>query len=186
LGAGVTQRTLARAAGLSQSQNSRTERAQRRHVGLDELARHAAALGLRLSVKVYPEGRPVRDAAQLRLLQRLRGELGGRFRWRTEVPVAGTGDDRAWDAVLDGSGSVGIDAETRLRDVQAVQRRCEFKWRDGSVDRLVLVVADTRHNRAVLREHRVALHSTFPGDTAEVMAALRRGRVPVRNGVVVL
>jgi transcriptional regulator with XRE-family HTH domain len=186
LGAGLAQQTVARAAGLSQSQVSRTERVERTNVGLDELARHAAAVGLRLSVKTYPGGPPVRDAAQLRLLRRLRQELAARFRWRSEVPVGTTGDDRAWDVVLDGAGSVGIDAETKLRDVQALQRRCELKWRDGSVDRLVLVVAGTRHNRAVLREHRVALRSTFPADTAEVMAALRRGRLPDRNGIVLL
>jgi transcriptional regulator with XRE-family HTH domain len=186
LGAGLSQLSVARAAGLSQSRVSRTERVERSNVGVDELARHAAVLGLRLSVKTYPGGSPVRDAAQLRLLGRLRAELGGRFRWRSEVPVGGTGDERAWDVVLDGAGSVGIDAETKLRDVQALQRRCELKWRDGDVDRLVLVVAGTRHNRAVLREHRAALHSTLPADTAEVMAALRRGRLPERNGIVLL
>lgn len=50
----------------------------------------------------------------------------------------------------------------------------------------MLLVAATRHNRIVLREHRAALASTFPADTAEIMAALRRGHLPPRNGVVVL
>ena len=100
--------------------------------------------------------------------------------------VAGPGDMRAWDLVIDGPGTVGIDAETRLRDIQATQRRCEMKWRDSGLDRVVLLVAATRHNRRVLREHRGALGSTFPADTAEILGELRRGRVPARNGIVVI
>jgi transcriptional regulator with XRE-family HTH domain len=186
LAAGLTQKAVARAAGLSQPQVSRTERSERPNVGLDELARHASALGLRLSVKTYPVGSAVRDAGQLRLIERLRPEIGKPFRWRTEVLVGGPGDYRAWDVRLDGLGSVGIDVETRLRDIQAVQRRSEAKWRDSGVDRVVLVVAGTRGNRAIVREHRGALFSTFPADTREVLAALREGRLPERNGIILL
>jgi hypothetical protein len=113
------------------------------------------------------------------------------LRWRTEVLIGGQGDLRAWDAVVDVPGAIGasarigVDAETRLRDVQAVQRRCEAKWRDSGVDRIVLLVADTTHDRSVLREHRLALSSTLPADTGEVMRALRRGELPPRNGIVV-
>jgi transcriptional regulator with XRE-family HTH domain len=185
LAAGVSQDHVARVAGLSQSKNSRIERAQRTSARVDGLAQHCAALGLRLSVKAYPEGEAVRDAGQLRLLQRFREELDGRFGWRSEVPVVGVGDPRAWDVVLDGPGTIGIDAETRLRDIQAIQRRSELKWRDGGLDRLVLLIAATRHNRVVVREHRAALASTFPADTAEVLAALRCGLLPPRNGIVV-
>jgi hypothetical protein len=181
----VSQDHVARVAGLNQSKISRIERAQQSSVRIDELAQHCAALGLRLSLKAYPEGGAVRDAGQLRLLRRFREELEGRFGWHSEVPVAGVGDPRAWDVVLDGPGTIGIDAETRLRDVQAVQRRSELKSRDGCLDRMVLLIAATRHNRIVVREHRAALVSTFPADTAEVMAALRRGLLPPRNGIVV-
>jgi transcriptional regulator with XRE-family HTH domain len=186
LSAGLTQKAVARAAGLSQPQVSRTERLERPNVGVDELARHAAALGLRLGFRAFPEGSPVRDAGQLRMIGRLRGQVGEPFRIRTEVLISGPGDFRAWDVRLDGPGSVGIDVETRLRDIQAVQRRCEAKWRDSGVDRVVLVVAGTRGNRAIVREHRSALCSTFPADTAQVLASLRAGRLPERNGIVLL
>jgi transcriptional regulator with XRE-family HTH domain len=185
LAAGVSQDHVARMAGLGQSKISRIERAQRTSARVDELAQLCAALGLRLTLRVYPDGAAVRDAGQLRLLHRFRGELDVKFGWRSEVPVVGVGDSRAWDVVLDGPGTIGIDAETRLRDVQAVQRRSELKWRDGGLDRLVLLVAATRHNRIVVRENRAALASTFPADTAEVMAALRRGMLPPRNRIVV-
>ena len=184
--AGVSQRHVARTAGLSQSHVSRTERALRDPPRLDELARHAAALGLRMSVKLYPEGSPVRDAGQLRVLGRLRKEVPPEIPSRTEVPVGGYADLRAWDMVIYADLQVAIDAETRLHDVQAIQRRGETKLRDSEADRMVLVVADTVHNRRVLREHRVALASTFPLDTAEVMAVLRQGKAPAQNGIVVL
>jgi hypothetical protein len=106
--------------------------------------------------------------------------------WRSEVPVGGYGDLRAWDVVLDVGMLVAVDAETRLHDMQALQRRCETKLRDSGLGRLVLLVAATPHNRAVLRDHRIALASTFPLDTGEVMRALRAGTAPARNGVVVL
>ena len=185
LSAGVSQDHVARVAGLNQSRISRVERGQLVSA-LDGLARHCAALGLRLNVRVFPEGDAVRDAGQLRLLGRFRDALKGRFGWATEVPVSGSADPRAWDVVLSGPGTIGIDAETRLHDVQSVQRRCELKWRDSGLDRVVLLVAATSHNRAVIREHREALRSTFQADTAEVMSALRRGLLPTRNGIVLL
>jgi hypothetical protein len=171
---------------LSQARLSRLELAVDTPARVDELAVVCAVLGLRLSLKAYPDGHAVRDAAQLGVIARLRPRVPPVFRWRTEVPIGGTGDLRAWDVQLDGPGSVGIDAETRLSDVQALQRRSELKQRDSGVDVMVLLVARSRHNAAVLRTHRAALASTFPAATYEVMSALRAGRVPSRNGIVVL
>jgi len=138
------------------------------------------------SARAYPEGSPARDAAQLRLLARFRPRVGLQFTWRTEVLVGGYRDLRAWDVRLDGPASVGIDAETRLHDLQAVQRRIETKWRDSGVDRVILLVARSRHNAEILRLHRDALASTLPADTRETMLALQAGRVPRRNGLVVI
>jgi transcriptional regulator with XRE-family HTH domain len=117
LSAGVSQEQVAQASGLRQSRVSRTERIDGPAPRLDELARHCAVLGLRLSLRMYPEASSVRDAGQLRLLERLRVLVASEFRWRTEVLVAGRGDLRAWDAYLDGPAEVAIDAETRLHDV---------------------------------------------------------------------
>ena len=186
LAAGLSQRHVAQAAGLNQSRVSRTERVQRVSPRIDELAAHCAVLGLQLSLKAYPDGSPVRDIAQLRLIERFRPRVGVGFRWRREVLIGGAGDLRAWDVRLDGPGSIGIDAETRLHDIQALQRRIEAKWRDSGVDRVVLLVASTRHDRRVLSEHREALRSTFPADTPEIVASLRQGRLPGSNGIVVL
>ena len=105
---------------------------------------------------------------------------------RTEVPVGGRGDLRAWDVVLDGPIQIAIDAETRLHDIQALQRRLELKRRDSRVSRVILLVAATRHNRSVLREHREALSSTLPLDSPSVLEALREGRAPEASGILVL
>lgn len=150
------------------------------------MARHSAVLGLRLTVKAYPEGSPIRDAGQLRLLERFRARIGDGWAWRSEVPIGGFGDLRAWDVELERGGRVGVDAETRLHDIQALQRRCETKLRDSIAQRLVLLVAATSHNRAALRQYRGALTSTFPLDTAQVMSALDHGELPAANGIVVL
>jgi transcriptional regulator with XRE-family HTH domain len=186
LAAGVSQRHVAGAAGSSQSHVSRVELAQAAGTLLDELACHCAALGLRLDLRTFPVGSPVRDAGQLRLIERLRAGVSAEFGWATEVLVGPPGDYRAWDVHLTGPGTVGIDAETRLSDIQALQRRIESKARASGVDRVVLLVAGTHHNRRVLRDHRETLRSTVPADTAEVMAALRAGRLPARSGIVVL
>jgi len=186
LSAGLSQRRVAQVAGLSQTRVSRIEQALEAPARIDELAAVCATLGLRLSIKTFPEAQPVRDSAQLALLERFRVRIGSGFTWRSEAPVGGFGDLRAWDVQLDGPGSVGIDAETRLHDVQALQRRIETKWRDSGVQRVVLLVSRTHHNTAVLKAHRRALASTCPAGTIETMAALRAGRLPTRNGIVII
>ncbi len=186
LAAGLSQGHVAAVAGTSQSQFSRIELAQAAGATIDEVARCCAALGLRLDVKTFPVGSPVRDAGQLRLLERLRKEVHARWRWASEVLIGQSGDMRAWDVFLSGPGTVGIDAETRLFDLQALQRRCEAKSRDSGADRVVLLVAGTHRNRRILRDHREALRSTFPADTAETLGALRAGVLPERSGLILL
>ncbi len=183
LAAGLSQGSVARAAGLHQSRISRTERSVAPLPRLDELARHCAVLGQELGARSFPVGSPVRDAAQRDLLTALQAMVTGLFRWRFEVGLDIPGDKRAWDAWLDGPGDIAIDAETRLRDVQDLQRKLELKLRDSGSPRLVLLVSATRHNRRVVREHREALRSTLPLDSRDVLAALRAGKVPSANGI---
>ncbi len=72
----------------------------------------------------------------------------------------------------------------RLDDVQALERRTKLKQRDGDVAIVILLVADTRGNRALLAQHREALRGTFPLDGRAVLASLARGDVPNANGIV--
>jgi hypothetical protein len=84
------------------------------------------------------------------------------------------GDRRAWDRRLDGQVSIGVEAETGLRDLQAIERAMNLKRQDSGVTRMILLVADTSRNRRLLREHAAILRSTFPLSTREVLQALRQ------------
>ena len=138
-------------------------------------------------MRLYPGGDPIRDAAQFGLLSRLRGRIHPDLRWRTEVPLPLPGDRRAWDAVIAGPGFVvGVEAETRLRDIQAVARRTNLKQRDGALDRVLLLVADTRANRHALRQASDVLSTGFPVAQRDALRALNAGRAPAGNALIVL
>jgi hypothetical protein len=104
------------------------------------------------------------------------------------VPLFGRDDSRAWDAVADGTSCVdGVEAETRLSDLQATERRIMLKLRDdASIQHMFMLVADTRANRAALAVGRGPLRANFPLDTREVIASLAAGRCPGANGLIIL
>lgn len=185
--AGLSLRAAAAAVGLSYRVFARIERSELPNVTVLQLALACAAVGLEFSGRAYPDGDPVRDAAQLRLLERMRSNLPPGTRWQTEVAVPIPGDRRAIDAVAVLKGArVGVEAETKVADLQAIERRAQLKKRDGNLDVLVLLVANTRSNRQILREHAPSLRTAFPLDTRTVLAALRRGEPPRADGIVVL
>lgn len=187
LAAALTQRQLGAIVGLSHAEISRIERGAAPWVTLETLALIAAVLGLDLSLRAFPVAGPVRDAAQIALLARFRARISPRLTWRTEVPLGLAGDLRAWDAVVGGAGwRVPIDAETRLRDVQALSRREALKRRDDAAAAAVLVIADTRHNRRVLRLAQVDLAGDFPIDGRLVLEALARAERPSGSGIVLV
>lgn len=186
LGAGVSQAFVAHAVGTSRAEISRIERGRAPHAPLGRLTLTAAVLGLDLSVRLYPAGLPIRDRAQVGLLERLRARLPPDLVWQTEVPIPIPSDPRAWDASISGRGwTVYVDAETRLRDAQALQRRTALKKRDTSTNRVVLLVADTRTNRAILSGlARPLLDDAIPG--RRLLADLAAGRDPGGSGLIVL
>jgi transcriptional regulator with XRE-family HTH domain len=186
-GAGLSLRVAAASVGMSESVFSRLERGRLADVSVAQLALACAAVGLRFSARAYPDGDPVRDVAHTRLLQRLRSVVHPRASWRTEVPLPIPGDLRSWDAQIRfGDAVVAVEAEMRLADLQALDRRIALKRRDGGVELVILLVADTHGNRRVLAAHREALRAGFPMDTRAVLASLREGRSPVAPGIVVL
>jgi hypothetical protein len=145
-----------------------------------------AALGQRLSTKAFPVSEPLRDSGQVRLLERFNARLSPAWRRTFESVMPERGDLRAWDEVLIGPVSIGVDAETKPRDLQAVQRSMSAKLRDSGVRRMILMVARTDANREVLRRHVDSIRQTFPLTTREVLSALAAGRDPGGNGLVVL
>ena len=187
LQAGLTQAEVSQQVGISPSHLSRIELGQARHVPYETLVAIAVVLGLDLPLRPFPSGDPVRDAPQIGLRGKLRGHLAVTLGWRTEVPVAGSGDRRAWDAVILGPGwRVPVEAETRIRDVQACTRRLALKRRDDGADVVILLVADTRHNRRAVRLIAPDLALDFPLGGREALAALAAGEKPAGSAIVLL
>jgi len=145
-----------------------------------------AVLGAELSVKTFPGAPPVRDAAHAALLVRFERRVPPAWRLRHESPMPMAGDLRAWDLRLEGPISIGVEAETRLSDLQALERSIHLKQRDSGVRRVILLISDTDRNRTLLRSVLPILRPSFPLSTREVLQALREGRDPGADGLVVL
>ena len=187
LDAGMSLRTAAARAGISHTQLRRIELGLVDRLTFEQAGTTCAAVGLRLHARAVPGSGPTLDAAQLALLDRLRMRVPVALPFDTEVPIPLPGDRRAWDAVLGTEPEeTPVEAETRLRDLQALERRSLLKLRDSGFDRMILLVSDTPHNRGVLDLHRASLRASFPLDTRAVLAALRQGRAPSASGIVVL
>jgi transcriptional regulator with XRE-family HTH domain len=187
LAGGLTQRQVGDAAGISHGQVSRLELGRAPHVPFETLAVMAAVLGLDLPLRTFASGDPIRDVAQVTLLARLRALLPSHLTWRSEVPLAIPGDRRAWDGEIGGIGwRLPVDAETRRRDVQALARRAALKRRDDGNPTVLLLVADTRHNRRVLRLAADDLAAAFPVAGARALADLRAGLPPSGSAIVLL
>jgi transcriptional regulator with XRE-family HTH domain len=174
---GLSQVAIARSVGIAQSHVSEIERGRHPAVPLDVLARVAATVGLDLSVKLFPGGQPLRDRAHIALLDRFRHAVGPAWTWSSEVPLPIPGDQRAWDRVMHRDGiRVGIEAETRPTDMQELGRRLALKKRDGGVDRLILVLANTEWCRRLVRLN--DLNAAFPVPGRVALKALAEGRDP--------
>jgi transcriptional regulator with XRE-family HTH domain len=189
IGAGITQSSVARRVGVSRARVGRIERGVERRVPAELLVRMAGEVGLELGLRAYPGPDPALDAAHRRLLQRLATALGPDWRYRTEVPLPIVGDKRAWDSVWTHRSSrleLHVEAETRLGDVQALLRRLAIKRRDGRAARMLLLVADTRHDRSIVRAAAVDLAGSFPGGVREALASLREGRDPGADALLLL
>jgi transcriptional regulator with XRE-family HTH domain len=183
--AGLSAREVARVVGVSAARIDRLEHADPASMTVDLVARTAAALGLDLAASLHPNGDPARDRGQLALLARFRARIPA-VMWRVEVPIPIAGDLRSADAVVAiKPGDVLIEAETHVNDVQLVERRSSAKCRDLGALRVVLVLADTRHHWRLLHEH-PELRQRFPVGTRGVIAALKAGRDPGGDGLVVL
>lgn len=187
--AGLSQARVADHASISRFRVGRIESNQELEVPAAVLIRLADALGLDLPMRTFAAGDPVRDAGQIRLLDRFEKRLGNGWSWKREVPLPILGDKRAWDS--EGTHAetmlrIDAEAETRLGDAQALSRRVAVKRRDGQADRLVLVVADTRHNRDVLRAASAHFAGAFPADPRRAIPLLCAGIDPGADVLLVL
>lgn len=184
--AGLSIRELALRVGVGPHRLERAERGDPGTLTIDLAARLASMLGLQLAVSLHPNGDPVRDRGHLALLRRFRARLHPGLKWRTEVPMPITGDLRAGDASIElPNVLILIEAETRVVDLQSVERKANLKRRDLGAERLILLLADTPNNRRVLALH-PELRERFPITQRRCLAALRRGEDPGGDALVVL
>jgi transcriptional regulator with XRE-family HTH domain len=184
--AGLSTRHVGAIVGISHTHVRRIELGLVKGLDIDLLSRIAAAVGCELSLGIYPAGPPVRDKAHIALLGRLKARLHRSIRWRTEVPIPIPGDLHSADATATArTFHATIEAETRLGDVQAAERKLRAKQRDLGTRRAILLVSDTRHNRAVIAAV-PDLRTQFPIDTRACLAALGRGEDPGGDCLVVL
>lgn len=186
--AGVSQEALAKELGCAQSEVSRLERFEFGAVPLVRLSETASLLGLQLSAGLHPFGDAVRDAGQQR--------AAGRFVQHVAAPpyvifrealLPLPGDRRAWDLLLRlGTLRIGVEVETRIRDVQVLVRRIRERERDGGVDEIVIVLADTAHNRRTVGQLREALGPRYATRSGLILAALRAGAALPGSGIILV
>jgi transcriptional regulator with XRE-family HTH domain len=185
MGAAVSQRAIGEALGWSQSRYWRFE-SGRTIPTVEEIAAVASLLGLELSLGLHPVGDPLRDKGQQALADRFERILSGAWARQREVPVNGT-DWRSWDMVLWlQRESVGVEFESRFGDAQALVRRTRLRERDGNVDHLLIVGADTRANRIAVDQLRDALGLRFRTSPRLLLQALRLGRPLPGSGLILL
>lgn len=154
---------------------------------LSDLSTVAALLGLELSWGLHKVGDATVDRGHLALLARFHDLLAPTIRVVAEALLPNPGDPRAWDLLLrTGAQLVRVEAETRIRDVQATVRRIRGRERDGGVDEIVLVLADTRANRAVRTQLVGALGQRFTTPSGQLLGALRSGKPIPGSGVVLV
>lgn len=101
------------------------------------------------------------------------------------------GDRRSWDKLLGRSTAtprhlVGVDLETRIRDIQALVRRTRERERDGGVDQILLVLSDSATNRRLVGQLREALGPDYATSPRALLRALRDGSALPGAGIVLL
>jgi transcriptional regulator with XRE-family HTH domain len=183
--AGLSLRRLSRAAGVSHATVSALERGTH-DPSTEVLARVGEALGMDLSVRLYPGTGPlIRDHLQAAMIEVLLRELHERWRpspevWVTE-PVRGV-IDLVLEPDTDHEPLVAMEAQSELRRLEQQIRWAHAKaealaqGRGRSVSRLLLL-RSTRHTRAVSAEHAATLRAAYPALARDAHAALTSGAV---------
>jgi transcriptional regulator with XRE-family HTH domain len=184
---GKTQQQIGNALHLSNSQVSRVEHGLIRGLTMAQLHRHAAVVGLKLYLNLYPLiARPL-DSAQLQLFERFRARIASGWKVTLEATMPIRGDLRAADAVLSITGCrCVVEIITRLADFQAQLRSARRKVRDLEADRLILAVAATQTNRRAIRDSGRAVDEAFPVRTKGALRALAAGTDPGGDALIVL
>jgi transcriptional regulator with XRE-family HTH domain len=198
---GWRQRDLATAAGVSQALISRIELGRLEHVSLQRLRLVGATLDIAISIEAWWRAGDLDrliDRGHAALVEHVVGDLRDHG-WLTRVEVTfnhfgerGSADIVAWHPPT--RTLLIIEVKTRIGDVQATASTFERKvrvlpevladeegWDPAVVGRL-LVIADTRANRSIVREHRQIFSSIWPELTAATRRWIRTPAWQATNG----
>lgn len=184
---GLSRQAAARRAGVSRDTEGRVETGDA-HVGLEALCSVGRAVGLDIVIRAYPS-RPMslRDSGQLTIARLLCDQAHGSWNAILEVPAGDHGE--ATDIVFFGSREIlASEIERMILDFQGqyrrgAQKRDELARQHNRPVRLVLIVEDTRRNRAALAEHEAFIRRSLPAGSREVLKALRTGQPLGRDGL---
>jgi transcriptional regulator with XRE-family HTH domain len=183
----LTRAAAARRAGVAPDTARRVE-AGDPSVTLETLCSVAGGVGLDIVVRAYPARPPgLRDSGQLRLAEQVCDVARARREATLEMPAGEHGE--AVDLALFGPQEViAVEIERLVLDFQAQYRRAARKrdnltTRHSRPVRLVLVIEDTRRNRAAVADHAAFLRQLLPAGSREILGALRSGRPLGRDGL---
>ncbi len=185
--ANLSQNQVARELGWTRSRYARFEADALADVGIEDMCLSAAVLGMEVSVGLHPVEDAVRDIGQLRLSAKFRSLINPAYRALGEVLLPGVGDRRAWDLLPRvPQHLIGVELETRLRDVQWLARRLRERERDGGVDAILLVLSDSRANRRLVPHLLDTLGDPWRTSPRAILRALRSGNRIPGSGVILL
>lgn len=183
----MTVRQAADRAGVSWSTQARVELGVP-GISLDTMCAVAEAVGLDVVIRTYAGRSPsLRDTGQMALAAILCGQAHAVWQPNVELLIGQHGEsiDVAFFGPLEIWAS---EIERMATDWQGQYRRADRK-REALAAlhqrpvRLVMVVEDTRRNRAALEPHLAFIRSVLPAGSREVLAALRGGHPLGRDGL---
>ena len=188
---GISQTALAHALDISQANLWRIEANRVSGMTVVRLSEMASLLGKELSLGLHQLGDPIRDKGHQALAKRFSAILSPAWSVTSETLLPLAGDLRAWDKLLRLVGAtprhlVGVDLETRIRDIQALVRRTRGRERDGEVDAILILLSDSTTNRRLVTELRETLGPAYATGSRTLLKALREGSALIGSGVVLL
>ncbi len=183
--ASLSQAVVAHALGVSRSALAAWEQ-RRVEPTYTQLCRWGAIVGLDISLRSFIGGDPLRDAGQLRLLERFGRLIGPGWTWQAEVPITtDPRDRRAFDAIIRaGPARAAVEGVVRLLDAQGQTRPIVAKQEAAGIGCVILVLADSRHNRMAVASAEPTLAPAFPIRPRPALTILRAGGVPDQNAFV--
>jgi len=185
--ANLSQDALSKRLGWTQTRYSQFER-NADPISVEDACVVATVLGMTPRFDLHRVEEGLRDQGGQRLIGRFCSLLSPLWIVRREAPFPTLGDLRSWDMLirLGTSFRAGIEAETRLRELEELVRRIRQRELHGGVDEVLIVLSKSAHNRSHVSALRSALGASYSTLPRELLTALRAGRPLPGSGVILL